>query len=426
MPNTDTRKNHKIIVAHLGARRHYAEAEIFFRAGNLCRLYTDAYLGNKNLLSNLINIIPDQYKTLLIKSVLGRNSKVINPELVKGFNFLGIYYASIIRFYALVRKHPTDRFHLDISRKFAKNIIKAGFDDCKYLWAYNRGAFDLFNYVKNNNKAVNCILDQTSLPSIFEATIEKEENDKWRDWLVPGVQAIDNHEFIRVEKLEWDLAHTIVCGSQYVKNSLIECSVPEEKIHVIPSGVELQTFEAVSNKDDLINRPIRVLFVGRVSVMKGIPYLLLALKKLGAINVQARLIGHTSIVPKILNMYADVAQVVGYVPRVDIIREYAWADVFCFPSLMEGSATVTYEALASGLPVITTSNAGSLVRDGITGFIVPPRDPDAIASAIFEYISNPDLLRRHQCNVVLHRKDVGLERYAEDILSFVNGIAASN
>ena len=59
----------------------------------------------------------------------------------------------------------------------------------------------------------------------------------------------------------------------------------------------------------------------------------------------------------------------------------AAADVFVFPSLFEGSAVVTYEALACGLPGIVTAEAGSVVRDGVDGLIVPARDVEALAAA---------------------------------------------
>ncbi|GAC1465250.1 MAG: hypothetical protein NVSMB9_04670 [Isosphaeraceae bacterium] len=57
----------------------------------------------------------------------------------------------------------------------------------------------------------------------------------------------------------------------------------------------------------------------------------------------------------------------------------AAADVFVFPSLFEGSAVVTYEALACGLPTIVTPNAGSIVRDGIEGFLIPPGNVEILA-----------------------------------------------
>ena len=69
----------------------------------------------------------------------------------------------------------------------------------------------------------------------------------------------------------------------------------------------------------------------------------------------------------------------------------AEADVFVFPSLFEGSAVVTYEALACGLPSVVTPNAGSVVRDGVEGFVVPPRDVEALAGRMERLGLDPDL-----------------------------------
>ena len=72
----------------------------------------------------------------------------------------------------------------------------------------------------------------------------------------------------------------------------------------------------------------------------------------------------------------------------------AAADVFVFPSLFEGSAVVTYEALACGLPSVVTPDAGSVVRDGIEGFVVPPRDVDDLAAAMEQLGNDPELRAR--------------------------------
>ena len=66
--------------------------------------------------------------------------------------------------------------------------------------------------------------------------------------------------------------------------------------------------------------------------------------------------------------------------------------MFFLPSLCEGSATVCYEALAAGLPVITTPNAGAVIRHGIEGYIVPIRDVNATVECLERLALNPDLL----------------------------------
>jgi glycosyltransferase involved in cell wall biosynthesis len=72
----------------------------------------------------------------------------------------------------------------------------------------------------------------------------------------------------------------------------------------------------------------------------------------------------------------------------------AAADVFVFPSLFEGSAVVTYEALACGLPSVVTPNAGSVVRDGIEGFLVTPRDVETLAQRMERLGNDPELRAR--------------------------------
>ena len=71
-------------------------------------------------------------------------------------------------------------------------------------------------------------------------------------------------------------------------------------------------------------------------------------------------------------------------------------DVFVFPSLFEGLALVQGEAISQGLPVITTPNSGGtdILRDGVDGFIVPIRDPDAIASRLLELYQDRALLQQ--------------------------------
>jgi len=94
-----------------------------------------------------------------------------------------------------------------------------------------------------------------------------------------------------------------------------------------------------------------------------------------------------------LNRYRHLPGVrwVGYVD--DPVATYQQADLFVFPTVEEGSALVTYEALACGLPVVTTPNAGSVVRDGVEGLIVPIRDVDALAAAM-ERLRADEQLRR--------------------------------
>lgn len=81
----------------------------------------------------------------------------------------------------------------------------------------------------------------------------------------------------------------------------------------------------------------------------------------------------------------------GHLGRTEMDREFSEADVFVLPSLAEGSASVVFEAMAAGLPVVVTPGAGSVVTHGKEGFIVPERDPEALAAAIERIVSDRSL-----------------------------------
>src|SRR5206468_7589252 len=101
----------------------------------------------------------------------------------------------------------------------------------------------------------------------------------------------------------------------------------------------------------------------------------------------------------------------GRVPRVRIRGEFAVADVLVLPSLAEGSAEATYEALACGVPVVTTSEAGSVVRDGVEGRIVPSRDLETLANAIAETVEDREKRTQMALTARERAREFTWERY---------------
>src|SRR6202040_262152 len=92
-----------------------------------------------------------------------------------------------------------------------------------------------------------------------------------------------------------------------------------------------------------------------------------------------------------LKPYLDLVEPLGRVSQSEMPARMASADVFVFPSLFEGSAVVTYEALATGLPCVVTPSAGSVVRDGVEGFIVPPGEVEPLAERMERLGDDPAL-----------------------------------
>jgi glycosyltransferase involved in cell wall biosynthesis len=126
--------------------------------------------------------------------------------------------------------------------------------------------------------------------------------------------------------------------------------------------------------------------------------------------------GPTILSPEIRQKLAAAVELRGIIPRSEMMKEYQWADVFLLPSICEGSATAIYEALAAGLPVICTENAGSVVRDGIDGFIVPIRDSRAIADALLRLAKNPALRARMSSQAKERASEFTVERYGQRLM----------
>jgi glycosyltransferase involved in cell wall biosynthesis len=115
---------------------------------------------------------------------------------------------------------------------------------------------------------------------------------------------------------------------------------------------------------------------------------------------------------------------VGHVPKADLPELYRRASVFVLPSLADSYGLVTLEAMACGLPVIVTENCGSkeAVREGVDGFVVPIRDPQALATALRRLYDDPD--RRHAMGRVAatRAREFTWERYGDRLLAVYDRI----
>ncbi|MEO0683575.1 MAG: glycosyltransferase family 4 protein, partial [Cyanobacteria bacterium J06649_11] len=226
-----------------------------------------------------------------------------------------------------------------------------------------------------------------------------QEQKLWPDWNVREISISSSDiDLSSREQQERDLADSIVCGSEFVKQSLVERGNEDKKINVVPLGKtnslsQVDFVKKTTPREQI--EGLRVLFAGQVSLRKGIPYLLEALQMLeGKYPVTCKIAGSIAVNPKILRKYGSLCDFLGQVPRSEMKKLYQWADVFVLPSIIEGSAMVTYEAMCYGLPIITTYNSGSIVRDGIDGYIVPLRDSEAIAEKLRNLYINDGVLNK--------------------------------
>jgi len=181
-----------------------------------------------------------------------------------------------------------------------------------------------------------------------------------------------------------------IAASSFTKSTLIENGAAPERIRVIPYGTDLEWFKPVQLEQP-VNRPLRLLFVGTVTQRKGVKYLVEAIESLPPGTAELTICGRLVDGASGLRGARAHVHFRAFVSSEALLREFQSADVFVFPSLAEGFGHVLLEAMACGLPVISTTHTAAvdLISDGREGFIIEPGDVAELARGIEFFLKNP-------------------------------------
>jgi glycosyltransferase involved in cell wall biosynthesis len=238
---------------------------------------------------------------------------------------------------------------------------------------------------------IRAILDQSSAPLWLSRNLLAREAERWPDFAdsLPRAESLSDERLAR-DREEMLLADAILAPSRFVREALLASGAAPERVLDVPFGADLERFAPGAPTTDGV---FRVLYVGRLSQAKGIAQLLEAFSRLRLPGAQLEFVGDIVGAGRWLPKYRDVFVWRPQVPHDALADIYRRADVLVLPSLHEGSALVTYEALASGVPVIATPNAGSVVRDGVEGFLVPAAEIDRLAERMLELYREPERRR---------------------------------
>ncbi len=202
----------------------------------------------------------------------------------------------------------------------------------------------------------------------------------------------------------WRSAALVLAMSNDMREDLTSLGCPDEKIRVHYYGIDLDRFQYV--KREQRDAPIRILFVGALTERKGVKDVLDAFAQITkeCPNLELRFVGSGPLSEKLEQQaracgLENKVSFAGFVRHEDLPAELSRAEIFCHPSRTlksgdkEGIPGTIIEAMATGLPVVTTKHAGipEMVRDGVDGFVVAERDVAAIAQALLTCIRRPEL-----------------------------------
>ncbi|WP_411958335.1 glycosyltransferase family 4 protein [Paracoccus homiensis] len=195
-------------------------------------------------------------------------------------------------------------------------------------------------------------------------------------------------------------ARFVACISHFCRSQAMLFSDPAHwsKLHIVHCGVDPDRY-----RPDPGHRPGReVLFIGRLAAAKGVPVLLEAFARAHAAFPDARLTligdgparGDLQARATRLGL-GDAVRFTGYLGQAEVAGHLAKTDLFALPSFAEGVPVVLMEAMASGVPVLTTRITGipELVQDGVSGRLVAPGDVDGFAAALTDLLADPAATR---------------------------------
>jgi glycosyltransferase involved in cell wall biosynthesis len=241
----------------------------------------------------------------------------------------------------------------------------------------------LHSFRKARSLGMSVILDRTNSHICHQSKIVDQEFRRH------GLDfRINSLPVIQKALAEYDEADYIFVLSNYVKDTFLEHGVPESKIRVVTSGIDLTHFHPSVKEDDIF----RLIYCGALCMKKGVHILLKAYSELKLPNSELWLIGPQSKdIHPYLEHYKECFRLIGVVPNYKLRLFYSQGSVFIMPSLEEGLAKVVIEAMACGLPVIATHNTGAadVVREGIDGYILPSRNVKRLQEAILWMYNHP-------------------------------------
>ncbi|GAG02365.1 unnamed protein product, partial [marine sediment metagenome] len=200
-------------------------------------------------------------------------------------------------------------------------------------------------------------------------------------------------------------ADMIIANSQATKAELIRRGINSSKIRVVYPGVDSFYIERkMKSRDTNDSKTVNLLSVtGKYRPWKCQDYLVRAFGHLKAEVVQMTIVASTESFPSYVRKLLDLCQELDIENQVRILDRtknvkelgqlYSKADIFILPSVWEAFGIVLLEAMSFGIPIVATNAGGipELVEDGVEGFLVPPKDAKALATALQKLIDDPKL-----------------------------------
>ncbi|MDE1175571.1 MAG: glycosyltransferase family 4 protein [Edaphobacter sp.] len=326
---------------------------------------------------NISRLLPSAiHNKLLLRSNPGVTSARVIQRRMTGFGGLLLDKARFVPF--SVRRWLTRRSDSQLGATAGRLARTTG----TYLVSYSYYGFDGFRALGRSDMLFQLHPHPATIRRLLneEMAAHPESADSLRmEWEL----SLPEHDFDHLV-METQMARSFIVASSFTRDSLIENGAVPSAIRVVPYGVDLLRFHPRTQSPKPADGPLKLLFVGRINQRKGLRYLVEALQQLPHGMVELAICGRVLDSVEGLGNCSIPILIRPSISNEELVVAYQEADLFVLPSLAEGFGQVLLEALASGLPILSTTRtaAPDLIEDGAQGFIVEPQRSDLLADRI--------------------------------------------
>ncbi len=400
-----TRRSARVAVVQDGARLHYAVPAALQRAGILDRVFTEWFVkpGSWTDWASRLAVIasPQRGRRMADRrsAELGASFVITNPRLMFRQLRARKRFASVTEFYQWS------------SAEVGRWIVRHGFGEANALLGFIRN-LDPALCVTCQQRGMVTVGDQIIAPAIVEAREGRLQRTRWPGWDL-AVDAEDSGAVAAHEAATWAALDHITCASEYVKQGLVEAGNDPQRVSVIPYPIDVHELPFVPREGR--SGPVTIGFVGGVSTRKGAPYFFETARHFEPGQARFVMVGPVNVARDAVEKHRGHVELIGSVPRSEIRSWLEKFDVFFFPSTCEGSAGSLMEAMATGLPVVTSPNSGTVARHGEEGFIAEYDQTEKFADYLRRLIEEPGLRLRLGRAARARAERFSLDGYAAEL-----------
>ena len=376
-----------------GARMDWAVPRALFEGGQLASLHVDAN-------------VPSRFTRLAQSGILGRRMR---NGIVRGIpDDLIRRHSGLFALRRLRRRAPGKlESILDVAlRAELRSIARR----CTSAYVFGTQSTSVELFVDREIR----ILEQFSPPIQLEKELLAKEQAAWPGWMSGVSSSARRWDDRTIE--EWELANLIWTPSGHVASGCVALGAEPSKMKVVPYPVPELQHERPELSGQHRDR-LRVTFAGPIDLYKGVQYIYKALHGWREARfLDVHLYGPPRLTCAAMSKLAEIGTLHGAVPRSALLEAFVQSDILLFPSLSEGTALVTLEATAVGLPVVATRESGAPE----SAFYIPARDASAIRNTLNRLLDDREMLEHLSGQTVTVRSVRSQAHFAEDILRLAN------